>query len=293
MSIAPLLTGLQALGGALAAGVRDEPGMMRQLADAVMFSSRREIIARHVVPPRPMVVAVLEGTKAVRHGGHRDVLVAGDVLVVPSGAGFDASSMPDRKSGRFRSLVVMFDAAVGASLSRRHPRLCPTPSLGAFEADRAHVIRAEPLSLQSLLHLGHPLLLPDVHEELVRHRVEDLLLALSLRHRAAAAATAGQGDLVLAVRQLVRGEPEAAWPAPTVARKLALSEATLRRRLAAARTSLGTLRSEERMLLASALLLDPGAQVGEVAARCGYQSPSKFARQFRRWFGKAPRAARA
>jgi AraC-like DNA-binding protein len=296
---APLLAALHELGSQLAAGARDEtapgPGLMRQLADAVMFSSRRELIARHVVPPRPMVVAVLEGTKAVSEGGRREVLLAGDVLVVPDGVGFDASSMPDRKSGRFRSLVVMFDPDAGASLARRFPRLCVTPRVGAFDTSRAHVVRADPLSLQSLVHLGRTLLQGDVHEELVRHRVEDLLLTLSLQHTrdAGDGTDVSNGDIVLAVRQLVRGEPEAAWPAPIVARKLALSEATLRRRLAAARTSLGTLRSEERMLLASALLLDPAAQVGEVAARCGYQSPSKFARQFRRWFGKAPRAARA
>jgi AraC-like DNA-binding protein len=291
MSIAPLLVALQQLGGALAAGVADEPGLMRHLADAVMFASRREIIARHVVPPRPMVVAVLEGTKSVIHGGERAVLVAGDVLLVPAGVGFDARSMPDRRSGRFRSLVVMFEPDIGASLARRFPRLCVTPSVGAFDPHTAHVLRADPLALQSLVHLGQTLLLADVHEELVRHRVEDLLLTLSLQHTDGS--RSHDGDVVLAVRRLVRGAPEAAWPAATVARRLALSEATLRRRLAAARTSLVTLRSEERMLLASALLLDPAAQVGEVAARCGYQSPSKFARQFRRWFGKAPRAARA
>lgn len=292
MAIAGLLTALQQVGGELAAGV-DEPAMMRSLADAVTFSSRRELIARHVVPPRPMVVAILEGTKAVVHGARREVLVAGDVLLVPGGVGFDASSMPDRKSGRFRSLVVMFAAEIGASLARRFPRLCVTPSVGAFDPGRAHVVRAEPLSLQSLVHLCRTLLLDDVHEELVRHRIEDLLLTLSLQHVRDQEARGSNGDVVLAVRQLVRGEPEAPWPAALVARKLALSEATLRRKLAAAHTSLGTLRSEERMMLASALLLDPAAQVGEVAARCGYQSPSKFARQFRRWFGKAPRAARA
>ena len=53
--------------------------------------------------------------------------------------------------------------------------------------------------------------------------------------------------------------------------------------------SLRTLRTDERMTLAAALLTAPGARVTDVALRCGYQSPSKFTAQYRRWFGTTPR----
>jgi AraC-like DNA-binding protein len=138
-----------------------------------------------------------------------------------------------------------------------------------------------------------------MNDAILRHRLEDLLLSLSVQHvsarrrhttGAADVRPIAGGDLVLATRLLIRSHPEAIWPAGEVSRRLAVSGATLRRRLAAAGFTLRTIRTDERMALAAALLTAPGARVSDVALRCGYQSPSKFAAQFRRWFGVAPRA---
>lgn len=299
-----LLADLDLLGDDLERGARatDTPSVaIRWLAEATIFSVRRATLYRSIVAPCHFIAAVLEGKKGVIHSGGHQVLGKGDLLIVPNGATYDATATPDRRTGRYRALVLQLQPEAGASLARREPALCVSPALGAFDPSRIHVVSADAVALQALLHFARTLLVSDAGETILRHRVEDLLLSLSLQHvreqgGGTTSASAGdvraiaRADLVLAARLLFRTDPEAEWPAPLVARRLAVSGATLRRRLAAAGFTLRTIRTDERMALASALLTAPGARVGDVALRCGYQSPSKFAAQYRRWFGVTPRA---
>jgi AraC-like DNA-binding protein len=212
---------------------------------------------------------------------------------------YDATATPDRRSRRYRALMLQLNPEAGASLVRRNPALCVSPVLGAFDPTRVHVLSADAVALQALLHFTRTLLVPDVNDVILELRMEGLLLSLSLQYvserdggdKAPAVRAIARDDLVLATRLLVRSHPEATWPEEVVTRRLAVSGATLRRRLAAAGFSLRTIRTDERMALAAALLTAPGVRVADVALRCGYQSPSKFAAQYRRWFGVTPRQA--
>lgn len=262
---------------------------VRRLASAAAFSSRRIDVFADVCPKRPLIAVVVEGRKDVLFQGKRTVLGPGDVLVAPPGVAYHATTTPDRSSKHYRVFCTEVDAEAAAGFARAHPELSATVALGAFELTAPHVVPASTLTLQALLHFAQTLLAGDVEPALVRHRLLDLLLSLSLQHARKRAAVPST-DPVLAARVLMRRAPEEAWPVTVVARKLAMSPATLRRRLAASGASLKTIRAEERMSLAAVLLAQPGARVGEVAARCGYASASKFAVQYRRWFGRAPGA---
>lgn len=46
-----------------------------------------------------------------------------------------------------------------------------------------------------------------------------------------------------------------------------------------------------RLTRAREILLDKGIRVGEAAAQVGYESPSQFSREFKRYFGQPPQAA--
>jgi AraC-like DNA-binding protein len=285
------------LGAELERGTSSAPVAWRRLAAATCFSTRRVTHFGTVTPEVWLLAAVLEGHKDVVHGGARNILGPGDLLVVGPGISYQSTTVPERRSGRYRVLVVEVRPEVGAALGRSHPEVCLKDGLGAFDGRGPHVLAADVPTLQALVHFGRTLLAQGAHETVLRHRLQDLLLCLSLQH--ARGRTAGPlrpppaADLVLAARSLIRADPAAPWPAPLMARRLGVSPATLRRRLARAGVSLRTLRGEERMALAAMLLAEPGARVGEVAARCGYGSPSKFALQYRRWFGRAPARQRA
>lgn len=94
------------------------------------------------------------------------------------------------------------------------------------------------------------------------------------------------------VRALIAGRLEADWAAGRVAGELAMSEATLRRRLVAEGTTLTALLVDARMSTALTLLQATTRPVSDIASSVGYASPSRFAIRFRQRFGFAPTAVR-
>ncbi len=88
----------------------------------------------------------------------------------------------------------------------------------------------------------------------------------------------------LIAEELQSGVPEL----PTIARRLAVSERTLRRRLAEEATSFRALLDETRGDLARGYVVDPRIPLTEVAFLLGFSDPSAFHRAFRRWTGATP-----
>jgi AraC-like DNA-binding protein len=78
-----------------------------------------------------------------------------------------------------------------------------------------------------------------------------------------------------------------------VAGRLALSERTLRRRLAEAGTTFEDVVRSSRIALAVELLRDPHTALVDVAFQLGYSEQSAFQRAFKGWFGLSPGALRA
>lgn len=76
------------------------------------------------------------------------------------------------------------------------------------------------------------------------------------------------------------------------ARRMAMGERTLQRRLADVGVSFQELLDEERRALSADLLADSRLAIGEVAFLLGYSEQSAFARAFKRWTGQAPTAYR-
>jgi len=94
------------------------------------------------------------------------------------------------------------------------------------------------------------------------------------------------------IRALISGNLDDAWTADRVAAELALSEATLRRRLVAEGVSLTELLVDTRMSTALTLLQATTQPVSEIALTVGYESASRFAIRFRKRFGFSPTAVR-
>jgi AraC-like DNA-binding protein len=88
------------------------------------------------------------------------------------------------------------------------------------------------------------------------------------------------------VREVLSRSRNSSLGAPDVARRLLLSERSLRRQLNAAGTSFSELTDEIRLKLARSYLLE--MPVRDVADLLGYHDPSTFRRAFRRWSGMTP-----
>jgi AraC-like DNA-binding protein len=121
--------------------------------------------------------------------------------------------------------------------------------------------------------------------------------ALALRFleeqlRAGFSPGAGGDDVVARVRRSIAASVATRGVRPAaaaVAESFGLAERTLRRRLAAARTSYRALEQDVLMQLASRQLERPGVSLSSVAERLGYAEAASFARAFRRWSGRTPR----
>ncbi len=91
----------------------------------------------------------------------------------------------------------------------------------------------------------------------------------------------------------VRDELRVNWGArppliSALARRLGLSERSLRRRLAEMRVDYRSLVAERQRVIASQMLRRQGVSVKEVAHGLGYYSPSSFHRAYKRWTGASP-----
>ncbi len=123
-------------------------------------------------------------------------------------------------------------------------------------------------------------------ESLLRHRVAELLTAAALagfRFRQEPQQRSGER-----LRLLLNAQPARDWRATDAARQLAVSEATLRRRLAAEQTSFRAVLEEVRLSHALTLVQGSAKPLKLIAAECGYASPSRFATRFRTRFGCPP-----
>jgi AraC-like DNA-binding protein len=100
------------------------------------------------------------------------------------------------------------------------------------------------------------------------------------------------------VRFLVENEVQRLLPqgqarAETVAKALALSVRTLRRRLSEEGTTFAEVVGELRRSLAFQYMSEPGLALSHVAWLLGYEGPTSFNHAFKRWTGCSPSAARA
>jgi AraC-like DNA-binding protein len=94
------------------------------------------------------------------------------------------------------------------------------------------------------------------------------------------------------VRALVGNDVSGDWSASRMTAALGMSEASLRRKLAASGSSLSEIITDVRMTRALALLQTTELPINQVALDVGYGSASKFAARFRQRFGLSPREIR-
>ncbi|HET6806071.1 MAG TPA: helix-turn-helix transcriptional regulator [Frateuria sp.] len=248
------------------------------IAHAALSSRRRQRLA--AVPFAELLVAhVRSGSKRVGEGARQAEIPAGSYLCVLPGSLLNVENLPPADGPYSASCLsiapawLQAEAPPASGTARRWARLDATPVLDqAF----AHAERG--------LREGLP-------EAVLRHRVRELLEALRLAGFVPAAPAAA--GVVERVRLLLAGTPARAWRAEEIAVGMAMSMATLRRRLAAEGSTFRAILEEVRLAHALSLVQGGRQPLKQVAMACGYQSPSRFAARFRQRFGTRPSELRA
>lgn len=241
----------------------------------------------------PVLIVVQRGTKTLRAAGSEWDVPAGHAIAINRGQTLDIRNLPDAQ-GAYEARWLVWDASLmdlhyaqtassrpleaEATVTRAIRGAWPLGALGpAFmqAVDAAITCIQEPEST--------PL-------EVARHRMCELLVWVGTcnGHFESADVTSMQQR----VRDLVSAAPQRDWTAALVGSELAMSEATLRRRLVAEGMRLSELLVDVRMSLALTLLQATSLPVTQIAMHTGYESPSRFAVRFRQRFGFAPTAVR-
>ncbi|WP_170971965.1 helix-turn-helix transcriptional regulator [Rhodobacter sp. SY28-1] len=221
---------------------------------------------RAVVGEAPVILRVEQGRKVVR-GAVAGEVAAGGLALLPAGLPLDVENHPTA-DGPYRATAILIGAQI--TTPRGMSRGLHTQDARASDAfDRA-------LDL---------LRRPAVPQAIRDHAVLEVLLWLdAVGLRLPPPAPPRFADRV---RALVSADLARDWTAEAVAGALAVSEATLRRRLSG-EGGFAALLTDLRMNRALGLLQGSDLPVAVVAAEVGYASPSRFALRFRARFGLAP-----
>jgi AraC-like DNA-binding protein len=254
--------------------VMGEPALSLQIATAVHHRI-------HTVTVRMDSVGwVVSGTKhlVTPGGGHR--YPSGRVFVLPRGAQWEIVNDP-APQGRYVARLLCFAPELVAHFHRQFGQFAAVPSvqgcagLGAdarFEECFQRTVAALESEASS--------------QALREHRALEVLLLLA----EAGIVFAPPGELGWAerVRRLVAPRPHDNWTVERIAAAFHTSASTLQRRLAQEGESVSQCLRDVRLETGLLLLQSSTLQVSEVAARCGYESHSRFSAAFRERFGFAP-----
>lgn len=172
-----------------------------------------------------------------------------------------------------------------------------SPELVAAYADPARAPLREAATFRpdadfenALERAGRALTEGDQPDTIRRHLLGEIIVrldALGMNLRS------GEGEsLQDRIRALVGRDIATEWTSSRITSALGVSEATLRRKLAVAGTSLTDIIVDIRMTRAVGLLQATELPINQVALEVGYESASKFAARFRERFGIAPRDIR-
>ncbi|MDN7804143.1 helix-turn-helix transcriptional regulator [Burkholderia gladioli] len=207
------------------------------------------------------------------------------LVLVDPGSRADLLKTPGGAERRFRSVFLGLSGALLDDLERA----APSPRAPAPKAPWRCVLLDTDLAA-TLRHVLDSIAAPAISDERLRLRLLDLLLALAERGQRFARLDAG--STAARLRALIAEAPAHHWTAQTAGRALAMSAATLRRRLATEQAAFEDLLIEVRMHHAMMLVQTTAWGIAHIAEACGYRSRARFTERFQARFGCLPSTVR-
>jgi AraC-like DNA-binding protein len=232
---------------------------------------------------RPVLTLVLQGQKRIRHDGRELILAPGMTFAV----GIDMVVTSRVTEAPYLALSVIPDAATLRELAA-------PGDLGADGQTDAE--EADWMMAGAMLRLGQLIDRPGAMAALRPGLMREVhFWALHGPHGAMLRRTAG-GDgaaaRIAGAIAAIRSDPARPVRVPDLARDAGMSLSTFHARFREM-TATTPVQFQKRLRLIDARLrLQSGAAVSEAAFAVGYESPTQFARDFRRTFGTAPSQTR-
>jgi AraC-like DNA-binding protein len=244
---------------------------------------RSELRFSRLVIDRPALIVLRHGTKMLESAAGRWTVRGGEAIALAGGQTLDVTNrLSDR--GIYEARWLVWDPSIIARFGQTTVPGQPLAGAAALGRIDPPFAAALDRALEAIWDVQQ---IPD---EVAEHRLAEVLLWL--QHRGILFAAPDNPSLVTRLRRLFESDPAQKWTTALVADRLALGEATLRRRLAAEGATLGDLLTDVRMTHAMLLLQSTDQAVNRIALDVGYESASRFAIRFRERFGFPPTAIR-
>ncbi|MGZ2481517.1 AraC-like DNA-binding protein [Rhizobium pisi] len=239
---------------------------------------------RHLVNTSPLLIRVQSGTKIVTAADKPLRFDAGAYGLLPDYQPLTMENIP-KAPQRYQTVALpvprqLFEDAYARMGSIAIPST-PLPARSSNMPDEAAVL------FEYCCQPGNLARLPVA---IARARLMELITWFAL-----CGAVLGQSRslrLEDRLRQMVEIDPAFGWTLRHAARSFNMSEATLRRRLAAENTGFSEILSDTRMNRALGLVQTTTLSMAQIALEVGYDSPSQFAARFKERFGTSPRHVR-
>jgi AraC-like DNA-binding protein len=237
-----------------------------------VYSSVREQKIVNVPIIKPMLICVLGGSK--RLGRQGEIVCPSDSFIILSNhPSINMRNIPGE--GEYLALIVEFEHEDFTCLPPKTSRTVPFVQgelaavfvktlqqfveWSAFAPQAMWAARRREI-LQLVYHLGYG-------------QVSAVIEPPSLSHK---------------LHAIISADIANDMNADVLASRLAFSESTLRRKLAAEGTTLQALKDRARLGYGLHLVQSTFEPIGRVAERCGYQSQSRFTDRFKQFFGVTP-----
>lgn len=250
--------------------------------------ARRAQTLRRVPVFMPALCRVRHGEKLLSWGERHARAGAGELVLMPAGQELEVANLPGAQG--YLAEVLSFSPALIGRFRSRHG--------GLLEHQLHHAAGASlcvPLDAHTSLAWDQVMasLAAGAPAALQAHQTEGLLLALALGGHCGPLLMDRRDPLSARVQQVMLLDPAADWSVARVASQLHLGASTLRRQLAREQRHFRDILETVRLGRALHELQTGILPISEIAALCGYASPSRFAIRFRQHHGLSPRDLRA
>ncbi|QJQ11555.1 helix-turn-helix transcriptional regulator [Pseudomonas putida] len=242
----------------------------------------QELEFKRLFVEQPVLIVVERGIKALRWSGGEYLIRAGEAIAIAGGQSVDITNRL-AEDGSYCARWLVWDSALVTAYAEAHLQQTVIPNAMPITQGGAEFSTAYQRALQAIEDATIPM-------DIARHRVSELLLWIGMsggRFEQPQALT-----LTVKIRRFLSQDLAGGWSPQRVASAFAMSEATLRRKLADEATTLTEILVDARMSLALKLLQSTALPVSQVAMSVGYQTHSQFSVRFRHRFGFAPTAIR-
>lgn len=232
------------------------------------------------------LMRVVHGEKHIWINEHTQIARHGDLLLAPAGTRLTLSNYPDAQG--YACEVLVLDASLIAHFRASYPDAVQ----GVIQKPARLCEKMTPM-IQHLWDEVFAATASHEPEQLLQHRAEGLLLAITLAGYGAALLLNRSDSLAERVQQLIMLHPAQEWTVEMMARQLNLGASTLRRQLDKEGQSFRELLEQVRLNTALGMIQTSKQAIGQIAQQCGYASASRFSARFQQQFGIKPMQLRA